>query len=895
MAVHSRTALVLTSLLLAISIIACGVVWAQAQRNTAGEVAAKSPPSGSARPKPLAKPSGEWSLELTSDKHARILFQNTEVARFLYLFWAKDWDWAPPQVTPGVVTGNTESFRLDIEKVNLHVDAKATVTAPNELTFTYVIKPGHKLGDSIGGGIEFGLDLLDRFGKPELSPDSRGFKWSTPEGELVVVFDAPVERLYFEKNNPSKVRCFFLVPGIAQSVTRKMTVRLPKGGRVRPSPELRASAGALPAERWLTDTLVWNDWPIDLRYLNAGDRPAGKRGRVIVQGDSLRFEDGTPARFWGANVVASALFNSSKEAVERDAARIAALGFNLISIHHHDSPWVNPNILGAQPGTLNQVTLEKLDWWIRCLTQEGIYVWLDLHVGRAFTAADAVPGVDELQRRGGQASGFNYVSPKIAQAMKKFADAYLTHRNQYTKLRYVDDPGVIGALITNENDITGHFGNLFLKPKNNPEHQKLFEALAKDFASKAKLPLPSALETWKPGPAKIVLNELAARFFIDATRGVRSAGFKGVLATTNAWGGPRAHDLPSLMLGDVIDVHSYGDPGFLETSPLLKPIFTDWVSSMQVAGKPLFISEWNVAFPAVDRFAAPLFVAALSNLQGWDAPMLYAYRHYAAVQPGKPEQWGASADPGLMATMPAAALLMRTGHVAPAKQTYRIELDREKTYMQDTSAPASAALRTLTEQSKLVIAPQEIPELSWDQTPKAAGGEIVVKDPARSFLAPGATEVVSDTGELRRNWTTGVHTIDTQKTQAAQGWIGGRSIRLTSVRFDVLTPLASVTVTSLDGKPISEAKRLLVTTVGRVVTSPNNTVPLRAEPVRGTISLPSKAPVSVYTLAPSARYEPTTGRGRPTTASAKLAVKEGAVTVNLPGTDRTHWYLLERE
>ena len=42
--------------------------------------------------------------------------------------------------------------------------------------------------------------------------------------------------------------------------------------------------------------------------------------------------------------------------------------------------------------------LEKLDWWIKCLKDEGIYVWLDLHVGRRVKAADGIDGFAEISQ-----------------------------------------------------------------------------------------------------------------------------------------------------------------------------------------------------------------------------------------------------------------------------------------------------------------------------------------------------------------------------------------------------------------------------------------------------------------------------------------------------------------
>ena len=75
------------------------------------------------------------------------------------------------------------------------------------------------------------------------------------------------------------------------------------------------------------------------------------------------------------------------------------LGFNLVRLHHHDSPWVSPNVFGKKPAdtrTLSAEALATLDWWIKCLEDEGIYVWLDLHVQRQLTGGDGIADFDEI-------------------------------------------------------------------------------------------------------------------------------------------------------------------------------------------------------------------------------------------------------------------------------------------------------------------------------------------------------------------------------------------------------------------------------------------------------------------------------------------------------------------
>ena len=70
--------------------------------------------------------------------------------------------------------------------------------------------------------------------------------------------------------------------------------------------------------------------------------------------------------------------------------------------------------------------------------------------------------------QGAEAKGYCYFNDRVEALMQDFNEKYLSHVNRYTGLAYKDDPAVMGLLVTNENDLTCHFGNLMLGDKNNP-------------------------------------------------------------------------------------------------------------------------------------------------------------------------------------------------------------------------------------------------------------------------------------------------------------------------------------------------------------------------------------------------------------------------------------------
>lgn len=672
--------------------------------------------------------------------------------------------------------------------------------------------------------------------------------------------------------------------------------------RRRTASEDPASASGVPVARnvppagpdWVAGTLQWDRWPIDVSWLNDGDRPAGRHGKLTVRDGRLTFEDGTAARFWGTNVVGRALFRSSREAVVRQAQRIAALGYNLVRIHHHDSEWVRPNIFQPGPSTqrLAPESREAIDWWIKCLKDQGVYVWLDLQVGRRYRPGDDIPGFDELAREGGDGRGFDYVNPRLEQLMEGFADDYLGHRSPFTGLAPKDDPAVVAILLSNEDDLTTHFGGRVLPAARNPVHQSLFEARATAFARTMKLPLPDSLHIWAPGPGKIVANELEARLFRRRIDHLRATGVTVPVVGTSYWGDEELSALPALTVGDVIDVHSYGDADALSANPRQAANFIDWIAAARVAGKPLTISEWDVEFPKRDRFTAPLYVASVGDLQGWDAAMLYEYTGEAAPPPTTIPVYATGQDPALTALTPAAAVMFRRQDVQGARRAYRFAPSREALYQGHISPATSRALRTLVEQSRLVIALPDLSEFIWDSAaPPPSPGEVVVTDADQDFLATAQDSVRSDTGELDRDWAAGVQTIDTPRSQAAAGRLAGRHIVLRDVELRMETAEATVAVTSLDGAPIASSGKLLLTVVARATASAGGKPPFLAEPVFGTVSLRSARPALNITPLPPGGLPGGDPQGPLGHASA-LPRSAGQYTIALHGL-ATHWFLIE--
>ena len=835
----------------------------------------------------------DWEMRVTDDAALEISHLQVPVVKASYCFWGERWSYASVKGRIGESRGPGKTFSGNVSALDLKFDGAVRLLGANKVRYTWNVSAGRDLKGIIGGGLEFKLvgdspSLGAGVSTPTLLPNDTGWRWDVSDGgPIVAEFDRPCASVYFERGNKNQIRAMFVGQNLAKgSHTFSMTVTLPAGGTLVKT--LADRYGPVETSKWYPDALPHDKSPVDLSFLN--HKPAGKFGFVKASGDRLVFENGAEIRFWGGNIAAYAIF-ADKEHIQQQAKRIALLGYNLMRIHHHDSMgWVGRTVIDkSRPDSqyLDAEVMDRLDYWIKCLRDEGVYVWLDLHVGRLFKEGDLIgDGFAEMQRRsksdGAEGKGFCYFNDRIEQLMKDFNAKYMTRVNKYTSLAYKDDPAIMGLLITNENDITSHFGNLMLADKNNPWHNRIFEGRVRAFAQRHGFTFDQTVRTWEPGPGKLFLADTEYQWNRRMLAALDQVGVKVPISTTQMWGGMSLYGLAPLTAGGIIDVHSYGSAEALSANPRFKDNYVSYLASGQAHGKPVSITEWNVPYPNVDRFTAPLYVASISALQGWDAPMIYNYSQRTFEEPSRQGTWSTFSDVAITGIMPAAALLYRQGHVSDAAKSYCLMLDREKLYMKSSHPKNMASLRTLVEQSKVTIGLPETGELEWDQQTRISGGETVVTDTDRDFIPAGRDSVRSDTGELSRNWVKGYQIIDTDKTQAVHGWIGGETLHLKNTGFAMTTPKAAVAVSSLDGKAIGESRKMLISAVARAVPSQGGRMPMLSEPVEGLIHIAGPRGLKLIPLA---------GDGSKLRAlEGKYA--DGKYAVELPAQSGTHWFML---
>ena len=243
--------------------------------------------------------------------------------------------------------------------------------------------------------------------------------------------------------------------------------------------------------QWFEFYLPWNDSSKTVTDMSAYlDAPAGKYGFLQVTPDGhFKFENsGENIRFVGVVNVAIANF-PTKEQAKILAARMAKFGINLVRIHLMDVDGSSGLFLNSAQNTLqiSPEKLDKMDYFVHCLKERGIYFNFCIQAGRVYKTGD---GIDSpvLNDQSKYVTLFN---KKLIDLQKDFANKTINHVNPYTGLTYADDPAMATLELTNENSLyNGWFGwganNLFADQTGGigPFYAAELDSLFNDFLSK---------------------------------------------------------------------------------------------------------------------------------------------------------------------------------------------------------------------------------------------------------------------------------------------------------------------------------------------------------------------------------------------------------------------------
>ena len=198
----------------------------------------------------------------------------------------------------------------------------------------------------------------------------------------------------------------------------------------------------------------------DVSFLN--DAPLTTNSRLTARDGHFYTKAGKRVRFVGFSIGASSAFPTKADA-PIIAARLAKFGVNCVRLHHMDASWSVPGLFyfdkqayGLPTLKLDARSLDRLDFFISQLKKRGVYVDLNLHVSREWSAANGFKQDGKMPDLG---KVIAYFDPKAIELQKQFAVQMLSRKNAYTGLRYADDPVIAVVEMNNEDSLVGQGGD----------------------------------------------------------------------------------------------------------------------------------------------------------------------------------------------------------------------------------------------------------------------------------------------------------------------------------------------------------------------------------------------------------------------------------------------------
>jgi hypothetical protein len=676
-----------------------------------------------------------------------------------------------------------------------------------------------------------------------------------------------------------------------------------------------AQSNDLPLRAFAMDHRAGGVSKADVSFLL--DPPAGKDGFVHIRNGHLATGGGRRIRFWGVNVTdwsKGSVMLPPKQDAPVWAAALARFGVNLVRLHFLDlfAPRGLIDATGDDSRSFDLVQLDRLDFWVAELKKRGIYVNLNLNVGRSYKAGDGVADYDKIR----WGKGLVLFDPRLIELQKEYARQILTHRNPYTGREYRHEPAVALIEILNENGLYVGFRaptpyyeeqltqryNSWLRQRCSPEQIAVIRRQAGVSESEPVPRLKSAEVAGAPRERfeaeMAFFMELEDRFYQDMYRYLRdSLGVRmPVVATADhSHSGSSYPMLATISKLDVVDGHAYWQhPGTrLPKAPMVNDPLNSTVvrlSRTAVAGKPYTVSETNHPFPNDYAAEGIPILAAYGSFQDWDAIVVYTFEpKLAADAPayvGDP--FDISFDPVRMTQMASGALLFLRSDVRPSRKFVT------RTY----SAEQVISSRRLPRSEQPFFTPGFPP---W--VPLCHGVRIGAFDgpPSSGFFLPRPAPLISDTEELV--WDTGEEagglvTIQTDRTEALIGFVRNPARPLRHLSADLRNRFAALVLSCMDPQPIAECGKLLLTAGSRVANTGMTWDPERiramnwggpptlVEPVTGSLTLRGlerARSVTAYALdgAPQPLGDPIP------------AIRSGPDWILALGDPVTTWYVLE--
>ncbi len=591
---------------------------------------------------------------------------------------------------------------------------------------------------------------------------------------------------------------------------------------------------------------------LDFSKIIPHDAPAGKHGWLRSMGDHAEFEGlpGVPQRFCGVNFCGDANYPDTPEDAAALAERISRIGCNALRIHHHDNA-----LARYENGVLvpDAEAFDKLDRLVAECVKRGIYLTTDIYVSRRVAWRDI--GID----RDGNIPHFKTWQEATERGFRDwcdFARLFLSHVNPYTGRSYADEPAMPLLCTQNETCLSGDFKGLW----NDPDLD--MPGLWAAFLAEARAKNPGAYPgygpdnppqialPWDENPGDAVVGGfwcwLETRFHRRAEHFLREElGAKALLTGDNF--GPTPSSVLEMRdaLYGYCDTHTYpnGWRSWVDRSysiPVVANTFNpiigglgmteDSIGYPRLWNRPFCVTEWDYVGMNAYRSMAGLTFGSMAGIQGWTGLWRFAYNHGKASFPdnmGDPGLYNLARDPLALAGERATLLLFLRGDMAEAEEALALDftdalLDpaQGRAWRSGPRWPKSDVAWTHRVGAVIrgkgapdgarVIARDEYEKMgkeSFATTASSAAPVSIDRDRGTFAVATPRTCGVFARGGVH---TAGILRVDFS-TQRRRDADQDSSFVIRHPSFRGGENAATVFASSLDGAPLAESRRILVT------------------------------------------------------------------------------------
>lgn len=595
-------------------------------------------------------------------------------------------------------------------------------------------------------------------------------------------------RIRFKSPDPNVVWLIAAATLLDQEVKFKTTVAVPK--------IMKAD------HEWMImdfDHYTVKGSPLDFSFLTKNDAPAGKYGRALPSPDgTMRFEKAPhkKLRIVGTNLCQSALLPEKEDAV-RLAEYIASMGINSVRFHHHDNGLVAK---GSKVSTaINMENLDRMEFLFAELKKRGIYISFDLYTSRKLLPGDKIPELEKI----GSKTAVMLTDPGMKN-LKEFCRNWLTHRNPYTGLNWLEDPAIVFINLVNEDTLTYNWQGKkeFL--------EKLFQNYAAKNGIRDKRATSANLHFLK------FMHDIQKEYLQELARFMKE-DLKAVYPVTSCNYGDNAATLRIRNLFPVTDTHMYHEhPTFLKNPWSLPHAYSQTslipanaylptgMICNRVYHKPFFMTEFNFCAPNQFRAEDGPLMGAYSALH--DISGIYRFDFNSYHKRFRKEKaiivFESISDPVMQLSDRIISLLFLRGDVASAKEKYAYTIPADLfSKRRDNGIPGMIPLRLI---AQVGVQFEDQKTEKYPEYDKIQSEEIKhrIADYERSGIA------VSTTGELKldtRGKTFSVVTPRSEVFTLHNGGMKGKSFQVRNA--DSFQTLAAL---SLTDDPLAESNSILI-------------------------------------------------------------------------------------